>query len=77
MKIYKRDAKPLVINGLTSYKLAYQTSKRKVLIEMKSPIMEVMDSSIDMKMGQVQFKWRILGDSKLNYTLGRILPINR
>jgi len=76
LKIFKRDTKPLVIKGLTSYKLAYQTSKQKVLIEMKSPQMEIMDSSIDMKMGQVQFKWRILGDSKLNYTLGRILPIN-
>ena len=67
----------MTISGLRSYRLACGTSKQKILIEMNSPKMEVMDSSIDMKMGEVQIKWRIVGDSKLNYTLGRILPINR
>jgi len=77
LKIFKKEwEKPMTISGLRSYRLACGTSKQKILIEMNSPKMEVMDSSIDMKMGEVQIKWRIVGDSKLNYTLGRILPIN-
>ena len=78
LKIFKKEwEKPMTISGLRSYRLACGTSKQKILIEMNSPKMEVMDSSIDMKVGEVQIKWRIVGDSKLNYTLGRILPINR
>ena len=75
--VYRGESKPIKINGFSNYRNAYHVAKRMIMLEMKSPKMEIMSSKMDMKLGEIEIKWRIIGDSKLNYTLGRILPIAR
>ena len=61
------------IKGIRKYKITFKTGISKIKIELNNPQFTIIKSKVDRKLGKIEIKWKIHGQTKLNATISRII----
>jgi len=73
LEVYEKGHQKYNIRGIRKYKAMYSTAITKIKIELNNPTFTILRSRVDRKLGQIEIKWRITGQTKLNATISKII----